>query len=86
MIITDGVHLASTESAKELHDFALRIGLKHEWFQSGRRSHYDLTTKRMFYKAVAAGATILPTRQLIVEAWWATKKKSRPVSYKGEMT
>ena len=30
----------------ELHEFAERIDLKHEWFQPGSHPHYDLTKNK----------------------------------------
>jgi hypothetical protein len=52
----------TADTEEELHDFARRIGLRREWFQSAvnrrgwyRRPHYDLTGHKRF-EAVAAGA------------------------------
>lgn len=57
MIITDGIHLGSTESEGELHVFAQRIGLKGVWFQDKNKyPHYDLTTLRMRNRAIKYGA------------------------------
>ncbi len=46
------------DTLEELHDFAARLGLKREWFQSSPPhsvNHYDLTrTKRI--RAVQLGA------------------------------
>lgn len=47
MILTDGIHLVSTESVEELHRFAGVIGMPYKWFQNHRHPHYDLLgTKR----------------------------------------
>lgn len=55
---TGGGHLQA-DTAEELHEFASRLGLKREWFQSrpGRpdRDHYDLTRSGRA-RAIALGA------------------------------
>lgn len=69
MIITDGVHLVSTESEDELHEFAEKLGLKREWYQKhNRHPHYDLTTKRAAARALALGAKKVGTLYLIQHA------------------
>lgn len=66
MILTDGVHLVSTDGEEELHRFAGRIGLRKKWFQGDNgHPHYDLTTNRMANKAVDAGAYLTTARELI---------------------
>ena len=71
MIITDRVHLVSTESEAELHEFTQRIGLKLRWFQCGRHPHYDITTRNAYLKARAAGALLVTNVELFKDAWWA---------------
>lgn len=45
------------DSDEELHEFAARLGMKREWFQSHRvANHYDLTPARR-RTAVKLGAT-----------------------------
>lgn len=61
MILTDGTHLVSDKSHRELHAFAKKIGLKREWFQD---DHYDLTSNPMFFKARAAGAEMVASKVL----------------------
>ena len=59
MIIFDGVHLYSDTSEHDLHEFAKRVGLKREWYQGPPRHrvwHYDVTSKTMARKVIAAGA------------------------------
>jgi hypothetical protein len=59
-------HLTSDQSGLELFEFAIEIGLKREWFQDkGPIPHFDLTTKRMFNRAVAHGATLVPPKELV---------------------
>lgn len=71
MIITDGVHLVSTESEEELHQFAHRMGLKHSWYQdNGRHPHYDLTTPAAKLRAIGFGAKPVTRRELFNKAWW----------------
>ena len=36
-------HLWSDESLEELHAFALRLGLRPEWFQPKSIPHYDVS-------------------------------------------
>jgi hypothetical protein len=52
VIVTDGVHMAATESLAELHRFAGEIGLNRCHY---RRGHYDLP-RGFFKRAVDHGA------------------------------
>ena len=75
MIITDGVHLVSTESEDELHRFAQRMGLKRSWYQNHpRHPHYDLTTKRAVERAYQQGAQKVTGFDILRQAWWAKKE------------
>lgn len=68
MIYTDGVHLISDEREEVLHAFALSIGMHCEWHQDApehRHPHYDLTTKRKLNTALAAGAVLVSSRELV---------------------
>jgi hypothetical protein len=62
---TGGGHLQA-DSQEALHEFAARLGLKREWFQSrpGRpdRDHYDLTRSKRAM-AIALGAIPETTRE-----------------------
>ena len=74
MIITDGVHLVSTRSETELHEFAQLIGLKRTWYQDGphqQHPHYDLTTKSAGTRAIKAGAQKVSREILFLSAWWS---------------
>lgn len=76
MILTDGVHLVSTEPCcEELHAFAKGIGLKRRYFQDHRMPHYDLTTWRMGTRAFVAGAALLTTRELVRRAYRRARRK-----------
>jgi hypothetical protein len=83
MIITDGIHLASTENEEELHAFAAKMGFKREWFQchshhpKRTRPHYDLTTPRAVKRAITAGAQKVTGIYLLRNSWWA-KPEPRP--------
>lgn len=59
-MVTDG-------EIEELHKFALRIGLKIEWFQNKKQNHkhYDLITQRMRKRAVLYGAELVSSKQII---------------------
>jgi len=67
MILTDGRHLVSTVGPKELHAFAARIGLKREWYQDfgHRMPHYDLFGYSVLRRALAAGAVMVTSRELV---------------------
>ena len=54
-------HMVSDESADDLHQFALRIGLRPSWFHNG---HYNLTVRKR-REAVAAGAVEVTARELV---------------------
>ncbi len=65
-ILTDGVHVVqSGGDVNDLHRFACKIGLRECWFQDHRFPHYDLTTPRAGARAVAAGAHLVRTRELV---------------------
>lgn len=71
MIITDGVHLVSTESEQELHEFAQRIGLKRIWYQNHpTHPHYDMTVKWRVRLALKAGAQMVTRKEVLTRAWW----------------
>ena len=64
MIYTDGTHLIA-DDLNELHDFARKLGLKREWFQS--RSlipHYDLFGRKKRL-AIRKGAMKISSKQII---------------------
>jgi len=76
MIITDGVHMVSTISEGELHNFAACVGLKREWYQNHlRHPHYDITRRRKLYRVLAHGAKEVTTKELIRNAWWWPSRK-----------
>jgi hypothetical protein len=58
-------HLVSDESEEELHAFAKKLGLKREWFQDKRLSHYDVTTVKMRAKAKKLGAKIVSSKEIV---------------------
>jgi hypothetical protein len=58
---------------EELHRFAAAIGMKREWFQSGRWPHYDLTKSRRAV-AVRQGAVQCTTREYIMRMRALTAK------------
>lgn len=67
MIFIDGVHLISSESLEELHEFAVeKLLFKREWFQiHSRYPHYDLTTTRAKQRALKAGAKLITGPMLV---------------------
>ncbi len=63
MIITDGIHVVSTVSLKELHEWAKRNGISRNiWFHGTRKGHphYDLpgTRKFLLYTFSKEGAIV----------------------------
>lgn len=63
--LTGSCHLTTDGDVRELHAFAVRVGLKREWFQHGRVPHYDLTEKRR-REALRAGAVFVPAREQVM--------------------
>lgn len=60
-------HLTTDGPLSELHAFALRIGLRRQWFQDHpKMPHYDLTPQRRI-KALQAGAVFVPWREQILK-------------------
>ena len=65
-VLTDGTHVVQVGGTIcDLHRFACKIGLREAWFQDHRIPHYDLTTPRAGARAVAAGAQLVSTRELL---------------------
>jgi hypothetical protein len=60
------------DSIDELHEFAVKIGLKREWFQgeNEKNPHYDLSQAKR-KKAVDNGAIEIGSKELIevLRAW-----------------
>jgi hypothetical protein len=54
--------LADTEA--ELHAMADRLGMRREWYQPGRRPHYDLSKTRRA-EAMRLGAIEVTSRELV---------------------
>ncbi len=64
MVYTDKIHLVA-DCLDELHNFALRIGLKRSWFQNhSRHPHYDLLGERLKL-ALKNGAIVIGSKQLV---------------------
>ena len=61
-------HMASDNpNPEELHDFAYKIGLKHQWFQNHPlHPHYDLRPS-MRTKAIKNGAIPVTRQQLVLK-------------------
>ena len=79
MILVDFVgHLSSTESEKELHDFALmKLGLDRQWYRDSgkllKHPHYDLASHNMINQAREHGADWVTPQDLIRRSWWKQK-------------
>lgn len=70
MILTDGVHLMSDGSLAELHEFALRMGMRRGWFQEHPlHPHYDLTTPAALARALRLGAKLVSGKELVTSYW-----------------
>lgn len=68
MILTDGIHLMTDGNISELHDFAIgKLGFSRGWFQDDKNHpHYDLTTYRVFERAVKLGAKEVSPKELVL--------------------
>ena len=68
MIYTDGIYLVADTEA-ELHEFALKIGLKREWYHRHKgHPHYDLTTDSAIMRAIKNGAEIARRSDILRKA------------------
>ena len=67
MILTDGTHLVSDKSLKELHIFANYADIKHRYFHGVRKKHphYDLPNVRILDRALNTGAVVVRSRELV---------------------
>lgn len=67
MIYTDGIHMISSTSLEELHQFATnQLGLPHRWFHpSPNHPHYDLLTKESLQAAIENGAKRVRPREIV---------------------
>lgn len=58
-------HLVS-DSIHELHDFAQKIGLKHDWFQAKpEKPHYDVKGM-MRRRAIEQGAKEVSSKEIVM--------------------
>src|SRR5215510_7618383 len=60
-------HLVSDTSIEELHEFAARLGLRREWFQTKSIPHYDLTGAA-YELAIEYGAVLVSSREIVRRA------------------
>lgn len=65
MIYIDKVGHLVSENRIELDNFALKIGLKLEWFQDKKLPHYDCTTQRKINKAIKFGAKLVSSKKIV---------------------
>lgn len=67
MIYTDGIHMISSVSLAELHDFAQNtLDLPVRWFHpSPRHPHYDLLTPESAVRALGAGAVKTSSKHIV---------------------
>jgi hypothetical protein len=65
MIYTDGVHLITTGNQEELHQFAIEIGLKREWYQEHKHPHYDILNRKIRANALRSGAKLVDQKTLV---------------------
>jgi hypothetical protein len=69
-------HLFCDGDLRELHRFALRIGLKRAWFQDHSFPHYDLTARKREL-AVRLGVTDADLRTtVLLIRWWRRQRTS----------
>ena len=69
--------MVTDSSPEELHDFARRLGLQRERFQQHERlPHYDLRPE-MREKALALGAEVVSSKELLLRGREAFLKKRR---------
>jgi len=67
-------HLVA-DDIQELHDFAVKLGLKREWFQNHRiQPHYDITVSKR-EKAIKLGAISIETKQMAERVESILKKR-----------
>jgi len=52
------------DTLEELHEMADAVGLRREWFQSGRWNHYDVSKGRRA-KAITLGAIEISDREIV---------------------
>ena len=75
-------HMVSTESAKELHEFARAMGLDRRLYhvngKGEHHAHYDLLGRHLKERAGLLGAVKVRARELVERAWWSR----RPLLFK----
>lgn len=66
MIYTDGVHIISDRSLRELHAFARKAGIKRCWYHASRNHpHYDKPKRYPKERLQEHGAVMARTRTLV---------------------
>ena len=66
MVYIDKVHMVA-DTLEELHNFAIKIGLKRHYFEGVRKGHphYDLTNKSIREKAIENGAVVVSSKKIV---------------------
>lgn len=67
MIYTDGIHMITDGEIRELHDFAIGIGVKRCWFENKRgknHPHYDIKPHQVT-AAINAGAILVHSKEIV---------------------
>lgn len=57
-------HMATDGSLEQLHQFALRIGVKRHFFHAGDKPHYDINEQQRI-TAIVCGAVEVTSKQLV---------------------
>jgi hypothetical protein len=68
MIITDGIHITSTESLDELHSCMSRIGIGRYWFEGLKRGHphYNKPKSVTVHQLVDRGVIVVRPRDVLM--------------------
>lgn len=70
-------HMVSTESAKELHEFARAMGLDRRLYhvngKGEHHAHYDLLGRHLKERAGKLGAVKVRAREVVERAWWSRR-------------
>jgi len=77
-IITDGIHITSTESLRELHSFADNMGIGKHWFHGTRKGHphYDKPKTLLLADLLKCGAVLVRPRAVLLATGNLVSKES----------
>ncbi len=65
MLVTDGVHIVSTESLDELHELCAKMGISKAYYEGWQRGHPHYDVPKTMTKTIGQRITTVPSRMIL---------------------